>query len=179
MSFLKKLGLVEEEIPEVPTQAADVEATDVQSCEVDAEIDSTENIVADIYAQNNMSDTSNSIYTVRAYMDKLPSEMTTVKKQQTVAGILEVSGMSVDVLLADAAKRTETLTAARDSVVAEREAEIAAANADIEALKSAIEAAQAKIKHAEDVMASTRNHVYNELCAIENLVKFCEGMVKN
>lgn len=177
MSFLKKWGLVEEDTPEVAEQAEDVAKTSTPESEVDAEIDSTENIVADIYAQNGMSDTSNSIYTVRAYMEKLPNEMTTAKKQQTVAGILEVSGMSIEVLLADAAKRTDILTAARDAVIADREAEIATANADIEALKSAIEVAQGKIKHAEDVMASTRNNVHDELCAIKNLVEFCEGMV--
>lgn len=177
MSFLKKLGLIEDDTPKATVQVAEAAKVNDPEPEVDADINSTENIVADIYAQNGMSDTSNSIYTVRAYMEKLPSEMTTAKKQQTVAGILEVSGMSVEVLLADAAKRTEVLTAARDAVIADRDSEIATANADIEALKSAIEVAQAKIKHAEDVKSSTKNNVYDELCAIENLVEFCEGMV--
>ena len=178
MSFFKRLGLVEDDAPQVTVQDETAGKSNESGREVDAKINSTENIVADIYAQNGMSDTGNSIYTVRAYMEKLPSEMTTAKKQQTVAGILEVSGMSVEVLLNDAANRTEVLTAARDAVIAERDAEIATANADIEALKSAIEVAQGKIKHAEDVKASTKNSVYDELCAIESLVKFCEGMVK-
>ena len=177
MSFLKKWGLVEDDAAEETAQLADTSKENSPEAEVDAEIDSTENIVADIYAQNGMSDTGSSIYTVRAYMEKLPDEMTTAKKQQTVAGILEVSGMAVEVLLEDAAKRTDVLNAARDAVVADRDAEIATANADIEALKSAIEVAQAKIKHAEDVKASTKNCVSEELNAIENLVKFCEGMV--
>lgn len=177
MSFLKKLGLIEDDVTEATDQVAEVSNVNSHETEVDAEIDSTENIVADIYVQNGMADTSNSIYTVRAYMEKLPSEMTTAKKQQTVAGILEVSCMSIEVLLADAAKRTEILSAARDAVIADRDAEIATANTDIEALKSAIEVAQAKIKHAEDIKASTKNCVCDELCAIENLVRFCEGMV--
>lgn len=177
MSFLKKLGLIEDDSPEVTSEVTEVSKANDPEPVVDAEIDSTENIVADIYVQNGMADTSNSIYTVRAYMEKLPSEMTTAKKQQTVAGILEVSGMSIEVLLADAAKRTEILSAARDAVIADRDAEIATANTDIEALKSAIEVAQAKIKHAEDIKASTKNCVCDELCVIENLVRFCEGMV--
>lgn len=177
MSIWRKLGLVEDEAPE-NVNAVVSAAEPEPAADVGASIDSTENVVANIYAQNGMANTGNSIYTVRAYMDKLPNEMTTAKKQQTVAGILEVSGMSVETLLEDAKKRKEVLTAARDHVIAEREEEIAGANADIEALKSAIEVAQSKIKHAEDVMASTKNTVQEELSEIEDLVKFCEGMVK-
>lgn len=178
MGFLRKLGLVEDTAPEETVQAAQAETAVEPESEVDAEINSTENIVADIYQQNGMSDTGNSIYTVRAYMEKLPDEMTTIKKQQTVAGILEVSGQSVSVLMTDGDKRKDVLTAACDSVVAEREAEIAAANADIEALKQAIEVAQSRIKHAEEIIVSTKNSVSGEIAAIDNLLKFCEGMVK-
>lgn len=178
MSFLKKWGLVEDDITDVVAQGPGEPEQQHTESDVDAQIDSTENIIADIFSQNGIASTANSIYTVRAYMEKLPEEMTTVKKQQTISGILEVSGQSVSVLMEDGENRKNILIAACDSVVSDREAEIASANADIEALKQAIEVAQSKIKHAEDIIASTKNSVSKEVDAIESLIKFCEGMVK-
>lgn len=174
MSFLKKLGLIEEEVVETPVEY--IEDDVAPTPEVDADIDSTENIIADIYQQNEMSDTSNSIYTVRAYMDQLPSEMTTAKKQQTVAGILAVSQKSVADLLVDAKNREDVLRAARDKIIGERTAEVATANADIEALKQAIEAATIKIKSAEDIIAATNKSIDAELKVIDDLIEFCNGM---
>ena len=101
MSFLKKWGLVEDTVSEVKEPVV-TENVPEAAPSVDAVIVSTENIVANIFEQSGMAGVTNSIYTVRAYTEKLPSEMTTVKKQQTVAGILEVSGVLVSTLLNDA-----------------------------------------------------------------------------
>ena len=173
MSFLKKLGLVEEEAPIVPVATEPVQ--DLEP-EVDAEINSTTNVVDEIYAQNDLSDKSNSIYTVQALIDTLPDEMTTAKKQSTVSGILMVSGKSIDNLLNDAQNRIDILCAARDKIVSDRTDEIAVASNDIEELKRAIEVATIKIKEAEDIIAATKQSVDEEIGAIDNLVKFCEGM---
>lgn len=175
MSFLKRLGLVEDNEPVVPVV---VEQTHEQVVEVDAEINSATNVVDEIYAQNELSDKSNSIYTVQALIDTLPDEMTTAKKQSTVHGILMVSGKSVNSLLDDAQNRIDILCAARDKIVADRTDEIAVASADIEALKQAIEVATIKIKEAEEIIAATKDSIGDEINAIDNLVKFCEGMNK-
>lgn len=176
MSFLKKLGLVEDNEPII----ASVEVEQVQQpvVEVDAEVHSTTNVVDEIYAQNKLSDKSNSIYTVGALIDTLPNEMTTAKKQSTVSGILMVSGKSVNSLVNDAQNRIDVLCAARDKIVSDRESEIAVASADIEALKQAIEVATIKIKEAEEIIAATKDSVGDEIGVIDNLVKFCEGMNK-
>ena len=173
MSFLKRLGLVEEEEHIVPVVAESVQEL---AAEVDAEISSSVNVVDEIYAQNGLSDKGNSIYTVQALIDTLPDEMTTAKKQSTVSGILMVSGKSVNDLLYDAQNRIETLCAARDKIVSDRTDEIMVANSDIEELKKAIEVATIKIKEAEDIIAATKQSVDEEIGAIDNLVKFCEGM---
>ena len=175
MSFLKRLGLVEEKEPIVAVPAEPVNESAV---EVDAEINSSTNVVDEIYAQNDLSDKSNSIYTVQALIDTLPDEMTTAKKQNTVYGILMVSGKSVADLLNDAQNRIDILCAARDKIVDERTCEIAVASSDIEELKKAIEVATIKIKEAEEIIAATKNSVGDEIVVIDNLVKFCEGMNK-
>ena len=174
MSWLEKIGLVERDEAAVP-QAVDVEMPELP-VEVDAEIESTTNIVDEIYAQNELADKSTSIFTVQALIATLPAEMTTAKKQSTVAGILLVSGKSVADLLGDAEKRVETLKAAQEKIVGERSDEINVAKADIEELKRAIESANIKIKEAEDIIAATEKSVEDEIKVITDLVEFCTGM---
>ena len=176
MSLFEKLGLIERE--EEPIVAVVPEIHVEPEIEVDAEINSTTNVVDDIYAQNDLSDRSNSIYTVQALIDTLPDEMTTAKKQSTVSGILMVSGKSVEDLLNDAQNRIDILCAARDKIIDDRSNEIAVMNADIENLKKAIEVATIKIKEAEEIISATKESIGNEIGAIDNLVKFCEGMNK-
>lgn len=175
MSWLAKIGLVEREDSVTPVVNEVVQELEPQ-VEVDAEINSTANVVDEIYAQNELSDKSNSIYTVQALIDTLPAEMTTAKKQSTVSGILMVSGKSIASLLDDAQNRIDTLCVARDKIVGDRTNEIMVANSDIEELKKAIEVATIKIKEAEDIIAATKQSVDDEIDAIDSLVKFCEGM---
>lgn len=172
MSLFEKLGLIEKEASE----SAPVEEVVVTE-EVDANISSAENVVTAVYAQNELSDESNSIYAVSKLMNTLPKEMTTQKMQHTIAGILAVTEKSVPALIQDARKRIEVLNAACESVVSERTAEIDGANADIEKLKQAIEAAQKVIKNAEDIREATKQQIAAEVEEIEKLIKFSEGMV--
>lgn len=144
---------------------------------VHAEVTSTESVIAKIYAMNNLADEGESIYAVSKLMNTLPKEMTTVKMQQTIAGILAVTQKSVPALIDDAHKRIDVLNTARDTVVAERTAEIECATADIERLKQAIEMAQKVIKNAEDIMEATKQQVADEVEEITKLIKFSEGMV--
>lgn len=175
MGLFEKLGLVEREVVEIPYMEAPVLSSEVEA-NVDADIDSAANIVEEIYEQNELSDKSNSIYTVQALIATLPTEMTTVKKQNTVAGILTVSGKSVASLKDDAMNRRDILNAAQEKVIGERTDEINAAKDDIEALKAAIEAAEIKIKNAEDIIAATKKSVEDEIAVIDELVEFCNGM---
>lgn len=174
MNWLEKFGLMEREPVDVPQEPSnDLPAPEVL---VDAEINSASNIVDEIYSQNNLSDKNDSIYTVRALIDTLPTEMTTAKKQATVAGILAVSGKLVTTLMDDASKRLDVLAAAREKILAEQNSEIEAATADIETLKEAIEAANVKIKNSEEIITATKKSVEDEVSAISELVEFCEGM---
>ena len=174
MGLFEKWGLIEKETPET----ADATVTQAVITEdVDANINSAENIVTAVYEQNDLSDESNSIYAVSKLMNTLPKEMTTQKMQQTIAGILAVTEKSVPTLIQDAQKRIEVLNAACEAVVNQRTAEIDGANADIERLKQAIEVAQRVIKNAEDIREATKQQIAAEVEEIEKLIKFSEGMV--
>lgn len=173
MGWLERMGLVEHEDPMTPVVT---ETMPELEADVDITINSVVNIVENIYEQNGLSDKSNSIYTVQALMETLPAEMTTAKKQGTVAGILRVSGQSVVDLLHDAQYRIDTLCAARDQIVKDRTNEITIANGDIEELKNAIESATIKIREAEDIIEATKKSVGDEISMVDDLVKFCEGM---
>lgn len=174
MGLFEKLGLVESAEPEIDYVGYAAETA--PAIEVEAEIKSAVNVVDEIYTQNNLGDKSNSIFTVQALIDTLPAEMTTAKKQATVLGILAVSGKSLPDLLADAKERVAVLNVAQESIICDRTNEIDAAKADIEQLKQAIEAANIKIKDAEDIIEATKKSVDRELCVINALVEFCNGM---
>jgi len=176
MNLFEKIGLVERESPVLEGAYTSPVDIDVGLPEVDADINSSANVTDEIYTQNGLADKSNSIFTVQALIDTLPSEMTTAKKQATVSGILQVSGKPVNDLLEDAAKRIETLTAARDKIIGERTDEISEANKDIESLKQAIEAATIKIKEAEEIINATKQSISDEVSVIDGLVEFCNGM---
>lgn len=175
MGLFEKLGLVEATTSEPGIGCAYV-SDPAPNMEVEAEISSVANVVDEIYAQNNLGDKSNSIFTVQALIDTLPAEMTTPKKQATVFGILAVSGKSLSDLLADANERVSVLNVAQESIVRGRTDEINIAKADIEQLKQAIEAANIKIKEAEDIIEATKMSVSHELGEISALVEFCNGM---
>lgn len=179
MSWLKKLGLVEDAGTDFnPTVEINAPVEQNVEVEVNADIDSPANVVAEIYEQNGIADKNDSIYTVQALINTLPETMTTATKQTTVAGILAVSGKSIDNLLNDAQNRINILGLARDEIVDEKTTEIEEANHDIEALKEAIEAANIKIKEASEIIAATNKSIDDEIGAIDGLVKFCEGMNK-
>ena len=173
MSWLDKFIRVEDEKPAVEEVVASVVESQAP---VQVDIVMTDNIVDEIFSQNDMSAKDNSIYIVQKLIETLPPEMTTSKKQGTVAGILTVSGKSVENLVADAKLRVETLRAACNKVVAECSTENDIANADIEDLKKAIEAATIKIKENEELMDATKKAVGDEISRIDSLVEFCNGM---
>lgn len=176
MNLLERMGLVERETSVHGELYVPPIDTEVDLPDVDADVKSPANVVDEIYTQNGLADRSNSIFTVQALIETLPAEMTTAKKQATVSGILQVSGKAMSELLDDAAKRIETLTAARDKIVGERTDEISEANADIEDLKKAIEEANIRIKAAEEIINATKQSVSDEVSIIDGLVEFCNGM---
>lgn len=170
---LARMGLIEHNVDDIPIP---VQSEETPVAVAEANIDSAENVISEIYAQNGMSEKENSIYAVQSFIDTLPSEMTTAKKQSSVFGILKVTGKSVDNLIRDGASRINLLAAAKETIFNERDEIINGAKADIEELKKAIEQREAMIQEAENIKESVAKSVNDETSVIEELLKFCEGM---
>lgn len=170
---LAKMGLIEHNVDDIPIP---VQSEEVPVVEANADINSTENVISEIYAQNGMSDKENSIYAVQSFIDTLPSEMTTAKKQSSVFGILKVTGKSVDTLMSDAEQRIAVLSSAKDKIIADNDSIIDSNNTMIEEYKRGIEYCEKMIQEAENIKESVAKSVADETSNIEELMKFCEGM---
>ena len=173
MGLFEKFGLVErEEAPAVPEYVPEP-APDTS---VEANVQSTENIIGEIYTANGFDEKADSIHTVQALIDTLPAEMTNQKKQATVAGILKVSGKSVQALMNDADERLDLLRSALAKVVSDRTSEIDAAKEHIEQLKEQIELETRAIQNAENIIECAKDSIEDEVKHITELRAFCEGM---
>lgn len=170
---LAKMGLIEHNVDDIPIP---VQSEETPVVEANADIHSTENVISEIYAQNGMSDMDNSIYAVQSFIDTLPSEMTTAKKQSSVFGILKVTGKSVDTLMSDAEQRIAILSSAKDKIIADNDSIIDSNNTMIEEYKKGIEYCENVIQEAENIKESVVKSVADETSNIEELMKFCEGM---
>lgn len=170
---LAKMGLIEHNVDDIPIP---VQSEEAHVVEANADINSTENVISEIYAQNGMSDKENSIYAVQSFIDTLPTEMTTAKKQSSVFGILKVTGKSVDTLMSDAEQRIAILSSAKDKIIADNDSIIDSNNTMIEEYKKGIEYCEKMIQEAENIKESVAKSVADETSNIEELMKFCEGM---
>lgn len=177
MSLLERMGLVRAEydgISDIPTQSVPAEC-EVELPEIDATQVAYEDVIQSIYQQGSVTD-DNSIFKIKAYIDILPQEMTKVKKQASIAGILSVNGINVNDLIEDGLNRGRVLEAAEESIRTENEALIAETEADIENLKSLIEAAEAKIEEAKGRIAQSCEAIAAEQDAIKQLLEFANGV---
>lgn len=175
MSWFEKIGLVEkhgEETVNPVSQELEQEET------VDVEINSSKNVVDEIFAQNGIVNNGNSIYMIDSLMSNLPEEMTTAKKISTVRGNLTVFGKNISDLISDGNKRIEILNKSKEDILNDKNALIEGAKSDIENLKQAIENATVAIHEAEDIISSTNSSVVNEVKRIETLIGYCNEMEK-
>lgn len=143
--------------------------------EIDATQVSYEDVIQSIYQQGGVAD-DNSIFKIKAYIDILPQEMTKIKKQASIAGILTVNGININDLIEDGLNRERVLEAAQNSIKSENEALIAETEADIENLKSLIEAAEGKIEEAKGRIAQSSEAIAAERDSIEQLLDFASGV---
>lgn len=177
MSLLERMGLVRTEydgVPDVPVQSVPAEY-EADLPEIDATQVSYEDVIQSIYQQGGVAD-NNSIFKIKAYIDILPQEMTKIKKQASIAGILTVNGININDLIEDGLNRERVLEAAQNSIKSENEALIAETEADIENLKSLIEAAEGKIEEAKGRIAQSSEAIVAERDSIEQLLDFASGV---
>lgn len=179
--FLERMGLVKSDEPDPIVTATIVAEEESEECVDKFEVDATkvayDHIINSIYDQGAINN-DNSIFKIQEYINILPSEMTNVKKQASIAGILNVNGVHISKLIEDGLVRTGLLNGAEASIKAENDTIISEAEEDIEKLKTLIEAAEAKIAEAKKKTADATTVIHEELEVINGLLEFAEGIVK-
>ena len=177
-NIFEKMGLIQRDEPVTPVQVTTVPEVDETIPDVDVgEIDHL-NLINSIYERAGVSE-DNSIFKIKSYIDVLPAEMTTVKKQASIAGILALNNMNVADIISDALQRVKILETAEMNIRDANEATICEAESDIEKLKSLIEAAEAKIAEAKNNTANSSAAINAELDQIKSLQEFAEGILNN
>jgi vacuolar-type H+-ATPase subunit I/STV1 len=145
--------------------------------EVDAVVPGaeTQDVVADTYAANGLTDLSRSIFKVEELMKTLPSEMQTEVKRQTVSSILTSFQLTVDEVVEDGKTRKATLESVAESITNEAKHDIAETETEIEGLKREIAEKEQDIAQTKEMIKNTESTVAAEVEKIDNLLKFIEG----
>lgn len=175
-SFFERMGLVErvgeppseapayyESYPEVDPEPA-VEANTAETV--------ADTLIADIYANNDLSDMSRSIFKAEEVSNSLPSTMPTDTKRTAVIGILASFQLTPEELLEDAENRKQIITSAANSMMANRVQAIANTKEVIEDLRKQIESCEATIKNHEQEHAFISQASEAEIKRIDALASF-------
>lgn len=173
MGFLEKMGLVEriEEEPVIYEEDYMVE----EYVDVNTENVTQDNLIADIYNQNELSDLSKSIFKIEELINSLPKEMPNETKKTTVLSMLSIFGLTVDEVLADGEQRSCYVKAALDSITDENNEVISNNNASIEQKKLEIQDLEKDNADRTIVIKNAENKVESEVERINGLIKFIIG----
>lgn len=174
MGFLKKL-LVEEIPEDVSVYDDELYMEEETVVEVNTDSVSQDNLISDIYNQNNLSDLSKSIFKVEELVNSLPKEMPSDTKKATVLSILSSFGLTVDEVASDGVSRKEMLDAALDEITTENENVIANNNMEIEHKKQEIQELEKDNANRESIIKNTEDKIEIETKRISDLIAFIGG----
>ena len=167
-----------EEVKETSTETYDVDyMTEEYDVDVNTENVTQENLIADIYSENDLSDLSKSIFKVEELINSLPKEMPDATKKATVLSILASFGLTVDEVLADAKDRNAVIKSALGDIVNENESVIDNNNTAIEQKKLEIQDLEKDNSDRRLVIKNTEDKVEAEIKRIDGLVRFIGGNV--
>lgn len=172
MGFLKNLLIEQEDTQIEPTYEykEEIEVVDAELAEVDRD-----NLIEDIYAQNDLGDKTQSIFKVEEIMNTLPKEMATATKQATVKGIMASFGLTEEVVVEDGQHRNEILLSIEKQIKDNCENEIVNTKATIEECKKEIERLEKMIAEAETDMKISEEKIDAECARINKLIDFIVG----
>lgn len=172
-NLFEKLGLVERVEDDIPVDIYSQES-DYSEEDVDVEIGNVtqDNIIADVYEGNNLSDLSRSIFKVEEIINNLPNTMTKETMQAAVIGILASFNLTPETVKIDAQNRISILNAALKQVTDENEAIVSTKQEEIEEAKKLIESCQKTISDCEYMIEISTGKVETEIKRINGLVNF-------
>lgn len=175
--LLERMGLVEKIEDETPMEYEDVEyeVEEEELPEVNTEGVSQENLIADIYAANELTDMSCSIFKAEEISKSLPATMTNEAKKASVIGILGSFNLTVDGLIYDATNRADILRAASVKIAEENTEIINRNKEEIEKAKQLIEECEKEIAKHEQIITTSTDVVEAEIKRINALNEFLGG----
>ena len=176
-NIFERMGLVEkvEDDYEPPYEEDQNFEAEEELPEVNTEGVSQDNLVADIYTANNLTDMDNSIFKAEEIKATLPATMTTEAMKATVIGILASFKLTLDGLAQDAVDRTEVLKAACAQITKDNTDIIDERKSQIEEAKHLIEGWEKDIAERESVIAKSVETINAEIKRIANLNTFLGG----
>lgn len=177
MGFLEWAGLVEK-VPDDTDYHSDMEldmndyAEQKPDIDVDVENVDVHNVISEIYDKNGVSDTSRSIFKAEEVAGKLPKEMATVTKRNTVIQMLESFGISSEEVINDGNDRIELINAAYEKFFSESDTFVSLRSMQIEDHKKEIERLEKEISSKQEELKNISENVECETKRISNLIKF-------
>lgn len=181
MSFLERMGLVER-VEDNPSpyndhyeECPDIMTDEQETINVSTVQNATETLVSDIYANNNLSDMSRSIFKVEEINKSLPATMSTDTKREAVTGILASFDLAITDILSDASARSDAIKTTSEAMMAEYCETIKSLRDKIEDMREQIEACEAEIAANQDKYAFVCEVSNEEIERIDALVDFLVG----
>lgn len=172
MSLLEKMGLVERVGPEaVPVPEYDDSAY-VEDIEVNTDNVGAQTFVSDLYASNELSDLSRSIFKVEEIRQTLPSTMPVDAKCQTVTGILNSFGITAGDAVSDAMKRKEVVSIALNEINRETAQTVDKLDSEINELYKLAEEKKAEMQKVKNDYSLIEDEADKELARLQELVNF-------
>lgn len=171
---LKSLFLEEVDEPEA---SCDVYEPFVEELDVNTENVNQDNLVGDIYNQNDLSDVSKSIFKIEELINSLPKEMPNETKKTTVLTMLSIFGLTVDEVVEDGNNRISIIEAALSAITNENSSVIEENKSNIEQKKLEIQDLEMDNAEREMVIKSTEDKIEAETKRISELIKFIGGAV--
>lgn len=178
MSILEKMGLVERvprEEEEYETEEVYTPGEEVNEVEAESVDEVKDTLIEDIYAKNNLTDMSASIFKVEDVMKSLPMEMATETKRGAVLGILTSFNLTSTDVTEDGEKRMEVLKSVQAQIEADNSAEISLRIQKIEDLKSQIENLNKEVSGLEESTKTSNELITAEVKKVQSLVDFIIG----
>lgn len=174
MSLLEKMGLVERVIPYMPSHDDHdyYEEPALVDVEVSTDNVSAQNFVSDLYAANDLSDLSKSIFKIEEIRNTLPSTMPAEAKKATVTGILNSFGIQVGETVHDGMLRKETISIALNEINRETAQSVDRLEAEINELYKQVEEKKAEMQKVKDDYTLTETEAEKEIAKLQELIDF-------
>lgn len=165
-----------EKVPEEENYDVDTDYS-VEDTEVSVELDEvhTDTLIEDIYAQNELSDKSKSIFKIEELINSLPKEMVTETKRGSVLATLGVFGLTVTDVTLDGEQRVDVLNGVLAKILDDRNQTVSNKEAEIENHKKEIAKLEKEITDQQSEMKISENNINTEVGRITGLIKFIEG----